>query len=100
MLVQPSLATPTTSDDVLAKGCYNLIGSDLLADMEFVVYEDCQDVGGATPNSGSEGLVGVATSRSEDGEGVVIKAHRVIVASRCEWMKRALMSGMREAIDR
>ena len=88
---------PTASDDILAKGCYKLIGSDVLADMEFIVYEDCPD-DGAAPSS--EGLVGVATSRSEDGGGVVIKAHRVIVASRCEWMKRALMSGMREAIDR
>ncbi|XP_037804297.1 uncharacterized protein LOC119598661 isoform X1 [Penaeus monodon] len=29
-----------------------------------------------------------------------LKAHRVVVASRCEWFRRALLSGMREAIDR
>ncbi|XP_076029990.1 uncharacterized protein LOC143018496 isoform X2 [Oratosquilla oratoria] len=29
-----------------------------------------------------------------------MKAHRVIVAARCEWFRRALLSGMREAIDR
>ena len=40
---------------------------------------------------------GVAT---DDPEGVVIRAHRVIVASRCEWFRRALQSGMKEAIDR
>ncbi|KAK7007296.1 hypothetical protein SK128_003274 [Halocaridina rubra] len=33
-------------------------------------------------------------------EGVELKAHRVVVASRCEWFRRALLSGMREAIDR
>jgi len=33
-------------------------------------------------------------------EGVVITAHRVIVASRCEYFKRALLSGMKEAIDK
>jgi len=38
----------------------------------------------------------------EDGEGgkVVIPAHRVIVAARCKWFRRALLSGMKEAIDR
>lgn len=29
-----------------------------------------------------------------------ISAHRVIVAARCDWFRRALLSGMREAIDR
>lgn len=33
-------------------------------------------------------------------EGVELKAHRVVVAARCEWFRRALLSGMREAIDR
>lgn len=28
------------------------------------------------------------------------KAHRVIVAARCEWFKKALMSGMQESINR
>ena len=29
-----------------------------------------------------------------------IPAHRVIIAARCDWFKRALLSGMRESIDR
>jgi hypothetical protein len=29
-----------------------------------------------------------------------ISAHRVILASRCTWFKRALLSGMKESIDR
>lgn len=33
-------------------------------------------------------------------EGVELQAHRVVVAARCEWFRRALLSGMREAIDR
>jgi BTB/POZ domain len=28
------------------------------------------------------------------------KAHRVVVAARCDWFRRALLSGMRESIDR
>ncbi|XP_072029575.1 uncharacterized protein [Amphiura filiformis] len=30
----------------------------------------------------------------------LIKAHRVVIASRCDWFRRALLSGMRESIDR
>ena len=33
-------------------------------------------------------------------EETVIPAHRVIVASRCEWACRALQSGMREEKER
>ncbi|XP_069165667.1 LOW QUALITY PROTEIN: uncharacterized protein [Procambarus clarkii] len=33
-------------------------------------------------------------------EGVELRAHRVVAAARCEWFRRALLSGMREAIDR
>jgi len=31
---------------------------------------------------------------------VEIPSHRVIVAARCDWFRRALMSGMKEAIQR
>ena len=30
----------------------------------------------------------------------VISAHRIILASHCNWFRRALLSGMREAIDK
>ncbi|XP_047118625.1 uncharacterized protein LOC124799129 [Schistocerca piceifrons] len=33
-------------------------------------------------------------------EAASVRAHRVIVAARCDWFRRALLSGMREAIDR
>lgn len=43
----------------------------------------------------------VETQSSERTEEVrVLKAHRAIVAARCDWFRRALMSGMREAIDK
>jgi hypothetical protein len=39
--------------------------------------------------------------QQQEGEEVCsIQAHRVIVAARCDWFRRALLSGMREAIDR
>ena len=53
------------------------------SDLEFVL----------APQASSEGV-------ERGGSEVVIPAHRVIVAGRCEWFRRALQSGMKEAIDR
>ncbi len=50
------------------------------------------------PNGTSEPSADTRTADS--GEGVVIMAHRVIVAARCEYFKRALQCGMKEDIDR
>jgi hypothetical protein len=41
-----------------------------------------------------------AEQQQEAEEICSIQAHRVIVAARCDWFRRALLSGMREAIDR
>jgi hypothetical protein len=41
-----------------------------------------------------------AEQQQEAEEVCSIQAHRVIVAARCDWFRRALLSGMREAIDR
>lgn len=35
-----------------------------------------------------------------DGEPLEIPAHRVIVAARCDWFRRALLSGMKESIQK
>ena len=59
------------ANESLSKGCQQLFESHELSDMQFVLSE---------------------------GE-TVIHAHRVIVAARCQWFKRALLSGMKEAID-
>ena len=48
---------------------------------------------------GSNGVAGVGLEGEEE-EGVVLPAHRVIVAARCEYFKRALQSGMKEDIDK
>ena len=75
-------------DSQLAKGCQQLLESQELCDMQLILMPQ-----EATPTSGHEGpLIG------EDG--LVIPAHRVIVAARSEWFRKALQSGMKEAIDR
>ena len=68
---------PPPEDSALVKGCSKLLESQQYADLCFVL-----------------------PSTSPDAEPVIIHTHRVIVAARCEWFKRALLSGMKEAIDR
>lgn len=40
------------------------------------------------------------STQEQDVEVHLIRAHRIIIASRCDWFRRALLSGMREAIDK
>lgn len=49
-------------------------------------------------NSDLEFLLPPDSEGSQTGH--IVKAHRVILAARCRWFHRALLSGMREAIDR
>ena len=60
----------------LAQGCARLVSSQRFADMEFVL------------------------ELEEMGKTMVIPAHRVIVAARCEWASRALHSKMKEDLER
>ena len=77
------------SESLLAKGCLKLLDTCEHSDMQFIL--EGSVLSETTPTGD------VATPISET---VVIHAHRVIVASRSEWFKRALQSGMKEAIDR
>ena len=39
-------------------------------------------------------------NKAEEGNQVKMMAHRVVIATHCDWFKKALLSGMKEAIDR
>jgi len=81
-------STPLNSiDNNLAAFSYNLLQTLEGADMEFEVLGE---VGGSLMSQSSE----QSTTKT------VMKAHRVIVCSRCPWFRRALTSGMRESIER
>ena len=82
--------------NLLAQGCHKLLASQDYSDMRFVL------VPNSVPSLGtSEAVAGEERSIGDEAAGgVVIHAHRVIVAARCEYFKRALQSGMKEAIDR
>lgn len=79
-----SMQLPPASESLLAQGISKLLCSHELSDMEFVI---------ATPPTSP-------VDTSSPLENVVIPAHRVIVAARCEYFRMALQSGMKESIDR
>ena len=92
----------TKSSNQLAQGCLKLLNTLEYSDMQFVLQQQQ-----ATPLPGQGEAEEKATPPGQDeqqqqgnSEPVVVSAHRVIVSARCEWLKRALMSGMKEAIDR
>ena len=77
---QPLLEHRLVEGSHLARGCQQLLETREFSDMQFIL----------------PAAVGVEGGGGE----VVIPAHRVIVAARCEWFKKALLSGMKEAIDK
>ena len=72
---------PMASQSPLARSVLSLLESEVNSDLEFIIPAD--------PEQG-QGQI----------QGQILKAHRVILAARCHWFHRALLSGMREAIDR
>ena len=91
------------SSGQLAQGCLKLLSTLEYSDMKFVLKQQQATTPGQ--EEGKDKAMPTEGEVTPPGEGsgtepVVISAHRVIVSARCEWLKRALMSGMREAIDR
>jgi hypothetical protein len=78
---------PSSNNSLLSKLSLQLFKSAIDTDMEFEIV----GTGVSTEQPENE--------TSEEGQ-CTIKAHRVIVAARCDWFRRALLSGMREAIDK
>ncbi|RWS27283.1 uncharacterized protein B4U80_11053, partial [Leptotrombidium deliense] len=79
--------SPLAKDSIISKKAMELLEKgDENSDLSFEVFSPkCQS---------SEG------SFDENVKPVVINSHRVIVAARCEWFKRALLSGMKESINK
>ena len=75
--IGPMCHEPMASRSALARSVLQLLETQNNVDLDFILPGD----------SGS-------------GQAQILKAHRVILAARCHWFHRALLSGMREAIDR
>ncbi|KAH8420506.1 hypothetical protein KR009_011057 [Drosophila setifemur] len=90
-LIRHLCEPPTTANSNLSKNALRLLHSTQLADMEFEVH---------TYTSNATGKPEATASSDSSLQVHSFKAHRVIVAARCEWFKKALMSGMQESINR
>lgn len=75
----PLCHEPMVSRSPLAQKVLHLLESEIDSDLEFVLPAD---------------------PAAEQATDHVVRAHRVVLAARCRWFYRALLSGMREAIDR
>ena len=93
------------SCEQLAVGCLRLLSTLEYSDMQFVLQHHqatpprSEEEERDTPTEG-EATPTHPIKPNGNEEPVIVSAHRVIVSARCEWLKRALLCGMREAIDR
>ncbi|XP_055546545.1 uncharacterized protein LOC129730922 [Wyeomyia smithii] len=109
-LVQSLCEPPSATHSSLSKNALKLLHSGQLADMEFEIVvspTDCQNenIVSAFDFSPDDALMSTSTNGTGCGTPVrnqshTFKAHRVIVAARCDWFKKALLSGMQETINR
>lgn len=81
----------------LSKNALRLLHSGQHSDMEFeiIVMPPPQNDDDAASNTAAPSPTGSAGVQVH-----IFRAHRVIVASRCEWFHKALTSGMQESIHR
>ncbi|XP_034251805.1 uncharacterized protein LOC117651669 isoform X2 [Thrips palmi] len=98
-LLQSVCVSPSSRRSYLSKQALPLLKSEEGYDMVFeVIATKDLDLAGEGNQPGTE------STPSDDAEPKeeihTVKAHRVIVAARCDWFRRALLSGMRETIDR
>ncbi|CAG2057486.1 unnamed protein product, partial [Timema podura] len=82
-LVESLCMPPKSCDSVLSKSAMELLRSSTATDMSFQIMASQESPEDCVEDSAC-----------------CVQAHRVIVAARCDWFRRALLSGMREAIDR
>lgn len=102
-LVECLCVPPMSRKSRLSAAAIQLLRSGQGTDMVFEVIPSPEGSESVINHSASEATATsdppVASGGTTE-EACSIRAHRVIVAARCDWFRRALLSGMREAIDR
>ncbi|XP_017015428.2 uncharacterized protein [Drosophila takahashii] len=98
-LIRHLCEPPIAASSNLSKNALRLLHSTQLADMEFEVHTYASTPSKSEAGTGSESATATETT-TKALQVHSFKAHRVIVAARCEWFKKALMSGMQESINR
>ena len=77
----------STASTILSRCMGAVLETGQYADMTFLVHD------------GSEPLL-TAELTPDHEEGCCLRAHRVVLAARCVWFRRALTSGMKESIEK
>ncbi|XP_046685129.1 uncharacterized protein LOC124370870 [Homalodisca vitripennis] len=95
-LVECLCVPPLSRNSRLSAAAIQLLRSGSGTDMVFEVVPSPEGGESVINQVGVEVASGVVPGE----EACSISAHRVVVAARCDWFRRALLSGMREAIDR
>ncbi|XP_014665386.1 PREDICTED: uncharacterized protein LOC106807533 [Priapulus caudatus] len=98
-IVESLMLPPLARHSTLAQHTAQLFGRNYETDMVFevVCVQDMADV--VIDHTHGEPIA-AKTEREPEVSMTQIPAHRVIVAARCDWFRRALLSGMRESIDK
>lgn len=95
-----SLCTPPSAcDSKLAKAMGELLASGVDADMCFevvTVTEESSDI--VVDHTQGRRVESQSSEKMETRH--LMKAHCAVIAARCDWFRRALLSGMRESIDK
>ncbi|KAL5019275.1 hypothetical protein ScPMuIL_004997 [Solemya velum] len=96
--VESLCISPYARDSVLAKRAVELLQKKEKTDVvfEIILVHDIGDV--VIDHTTGEAIQRAETEREVEIHH--IHAHCVIIAARCNWFRRALMSGMRESIDK
>ncbi|KAG8324060.1 hypothetical protein J6590_101202, partial [Homalodisca vitripennis] len=94
-LVECLCVPPLSRNSRLSAAAIQLLRSGSGTDMVFEVVPSPEGGESVINQVGVEVASGVVPGE----EACSISAHRVVVAARCDWFRRALLSGMREAID-
>ncbi|XP_013420010.1 uncharacterized protein LOC106180548 [Lingula anatina] len=96
--VESLCQSPLARDSSLAGGAVKLLregrGTDMI--FEIIVVQESGDV--VVDHTHGEPVS--RTDHSKEVDIHEIQAHCVIIAARCDWFRRALLSGMRESIDK
>ncbi|XP_071488165.1 uncharacterized protein [Diadema antillarum] len=97
--VESLCVPPSSSESKLAKAMGQLLQSGVNTDMCFEVVtftEEPSDI--VVDHTQGEPIESQSSERMESRH--ILKAHCVVIAARCDWFRRALLSGMRESIDK
>lgn len=101
-LIRHLCEPPTAVNSNLSKNALRLLHSAQLADMEFEVHTYSNPSLMTNESNNNKNTLDIQSMESHKSPIQVhtFRAHRVIVSARCEWFKKALMSGMQESLTR